>query len=61
MKEDLTFMYQENGNLYCLFENYEEDIEELGMEDLLVRFCGFYKISSQTPKTITTSCVDYNK
>lgn len=54
-------MYQGNGNLYWLFENYEEDIEELGMEDLLVRCCGFYKISSQTPKTITTSCVDYNK
>lgn len=42
--------------------NYVEDlkyIEELGMEDLLVRCCGFHKISSQTSKTITTSCVDY--
>ena len=54
-------MYQINDNLYWLIENYEEDIEELGMEDLLVRCCGFYKISSQTSKTITTSCVDYNK
>lgn len=42
--------------------NYVEDlnyIEELGMEDLLVRCCGFHKISSQTTKTITTSCIDY--
>lgn len=45
-------------------DNYERDIElikKLNFDDILVRCCGFHKISSLPEKIITTSCVNYEE
>ena len=44
--------------------NYYDDLEilkQLSLEDILVRCCGFHKISSVCEKTITTSCINYDE
>lgn len=62
-------IYDAHACFYEFFEelklkstNYNKDlnfIKKLDMSDLLVRVCGFHKISSQKKKTITTSRVNY--
>ena len=44
--------------------NYYEDlayIKQFRIDDILVRCCGFHKISSVMDKTITTSCINYEE
>ena len=36
-------------------------IRQLGLDEILVRCCGFHKISSVCDKTITTSCISYEE
>ncbi len=42
--------------------DYERDIKmlkKLDLDEILVRCCGFHKVSSILDKTITTSCINY--
>ena len=67
----ITGIYSAHACFFSFFEelklksaNYVDDlkyIRQLDMDDLLVRICGFHKISSQYNKTITTSCVNYEE
>lgn len=44
--------------------NYYEDlnfVKQLNLDEILVRCCGFHKISSICDKTITTSCINYEE
>ncbi len=64
-------IYSANACFYSFFEelkekssNYEENlnlIKKIDMDDLLVRTCGFHKVSSLFDKRITTSCINYNQ
>ena len=50
--------------LYKNSTNYSADIEYLKpfiISDILVRCCGFHKVSSILDKTITTSCINYEE
>ena len=51
-------------NLKKNSSNYYEDLEflkQFSLDDVLVRCCGFHKISSICEKTITTSCINYDE
>lgn len=44
--------------------NYDDDlkfIRQFELDEILVRCCGFHKISSICDKTITTSCINYEE
>lgn len=52
----------------CIYtENSKNEIEKIidwtnnDIRDVLVRCCGFHKIESMKEKTITTSCINYEK
>lgn len=59
------------GSLYSFFyylkknsSNYYEDLElikKMDLDEILIRCCGFHKISSVCNKTITTSCINYSE
>ncbi|MGM9834161.1 MAG: hypothetical protein ACI31M_00050 [Bacilli bacterium] len=54
-------------DLYIYTESPQNEIEKIinwtndDIGDVLVRCCGFHKIESMQEKTITTSCVNYEK
>lgn len=44
--------------------NYYEDLKfvrQFSLDEILIRCCGFHKISSVLEKTITTSCINYEE
>ena len=43
----------------CDYYNDLEFIKQFSLDEILVRCCGFHKISSIRDKTITTSCINY--
>lgn len=57
--------YFENMQKYCI--NFNEELNKLieitndDLVDILVRCCGFHKIESMLDKTITTSCINFEK
>ena len=53
------FSYIKNNS-----ENYQEDlkyIRQFPLDEILIRCCGFHKVSSIYDKTITTSCINYEE
>lgn len=54
-------------DLYIYTENPQNEIDKIvdwtndDIGDVLVRCCGFHKIESMQEKTITTSCINYEK
>lgn len=51
------FWYLKNNS--CDYYGDLEFIKKMNLDDILVRCCGFHKISSVCDKTITTSCIYY--
>ena len=56
-----SFFYflKNNSNDYSSDLNFIR--QQLGLDEILVRCCGFHKISSVCDKTITTSCIRYEE
>lgn len=53
-----NFFYNVKNNS----KNYLEDLEyikQFNLDEILIRCCGFHKISSICDRTITTSCINY--
>lgn len=48
-------------NNSCDYYGDLDFVKKLGLDEILVRCCGFHKISSILDKTITTSCVYYEE
>lgn len=48
-------------NNSCDYYNDLNFINQFVLDEILVRCCGFHKISSVCDKTITTSCINYEK
>lgn len=48
-------------NNSCDYYSDLDFIKQFNLDEILVRCCGFHKISSICDKTITTSCINYEK
>lgn len=53
------FYYLKNNS--CDYYSDLDYIKQFDLDEILVRCCGFHKISSICDKTITTSCVNYEE
>lgn len=53
------FYYLKNNS--CDYYGDLDFIKSLELDEILVRCCGFHKISSICDKTITTSCINYEE
>ena len=62
-----AYFYRFFEDLYIYTENPQNEIDKIvdwtndDIGDVLVRCCGFHKIESMQEKTITTSCINYEK
>lgn len=55
-----SFFYNLKNNS-CDYNNDLNFIKQFTLDEILVRCCGFHKISSICNKTITTSCINYEE
>ncbi len=53
------FYYLKNNS--CEYYSDLDFVRQFILEDILIRCCGFHKISRVRDKTITTSCINYEK
>lgn len=55
-----TFFYYLKNNS-CDYYSDLEFVKQFSLDEILVRCCGFHKVSSICDKTITTSCINYEE
>ena len=55
-----SFFYHLKNNS-CDYYSDLDYIKQFNLDEILVRCCGFHKISSICDKTITTSCINYEE